>query len=75
VGLHHWQRGNFHGATVLLDEGIERLRPFAPACHTVDVAKLITDATAAREKLASLGPDSMNTIDVQAVAPRIAFVR
>ena len=26
---------------MLLDEGIERLRPFAPRCHGVDVAALI----------------------------------
>jgi predicted metal-dependent hydrolase len=75
VGLHHWQRGNFHGATVLIDEGIERLRPFAPACHTIDVARLIADASRAREELASLGADGMNTVEVTAIAPRIVFAR
>ena len=29
VGFHHWRSGNFHGASVLLEEGIERLGAFA----------------------------------------------
>jgi uncharacterized protein len=75
VGFHHWRQGNFHGATVLLDEGIERLRPFVPTCQTVDVARLIADASQARERLASLGKDAMSTVDVVAIAPQIRFSR
>ena len=75
MGLHHWKQGNFHGASVLIDEGIERLRPFAPACHTVDVARLIADATIVREKLASVGAARIGTVDVETIAPRIVFVR
>jgi hypothetical protein len=73
VGFHHWRQGNFHGATVLLDEGIERLRPFAPSCQGVDVAKLIADARAARAKLASLGAQRMNDVDIAVIAPRIGL--
>jgi predicted metal-dependent hydrolase len=73
VGFHHWRQGNFHGATVLLDEGIARLRPFAPACQGVDVGKLMADATIARARLASLGASRMGTVDVAAIAPRIRF--
>jgi hypothetical protein len=75
VGFHHWREGNFHGATVLLDEGIERLRPFAPACQGVDIAGLIADATAARERLASVGAGRMSEVDVTAIAPRIRLAR
>ena len=73
VGFHHWGKGNFHGASVLLDEGIERLRPFAPSCQTVDVGRLIADATDARDRLQELGEASMHTVDVAALAPRIRF--
>jgi predicted metal-dependent hydrolase len=73
VGFHHWRQGNFHGATVLLDEGIERLRPFTPACRGVDVARLIADAIAARERLISLGAERMGEVDVAGVAPRIGL--
>jgi predicted metal-dependent hydrolase len=72
VGFHHWRRGNHHGATVLLDEGIERLRPFAPVCQGIDVARLIADATAARERLLALGPSRMSDYDL-ANAPHVHF--
>jgi predicted metal-dependent hydrolase len=74
VGFHHWRRGNFHGASVLLEEGIERLRPFVPRCQTVDVAALITDASAARERLLALGPAGMSDFDLTD-APRVRFGR
>lgn len=74
VGFHHWRRGNFHGASVLLEEGIERLRPFAPTCQTVDVAALVADAIAARERLVALGPERMGEFDL-ASAPRVRFAR
>jgi hypothetical protein len=73
VGFHHWRNGNHHGASVLLEEGIARLRPFAPSCHGVDVAGLIRDATAARAELLGLGPDGMMSYDL-ARAPRIRLI-
>ncbi len=71
VGFHHWRRGNFHGASVLLEEGIGRLEPFAPECQTIDVARLIADARAARARLLALGPARMSDDDLSG-APRIA---
>ncbi len=75
VGLHHWREGNFHGAEVLLEEGIDRLRPFAPACHGVDVAALIDGASAALARLRELGAERMREVDVAAIAPRVGFTR
>ena len=59
---------------MLLEEGLERLRPFAPSCQTIDVAALIADATVAREKLLALGPERMGEFDL-ANAPRLRFAR
>jgi hypothetical protein len=73
VGFHHWRNGNHHGAGVLLEEGIERLRPFAPACHRVDVAALIHDASAARDELLRLGPERMRTYDLSR-APKVRLL-
>lgn len=73
VGLHHWRKGNFHGATVLLEEGSRRLRPFAPRCHGVDVDALIIDTERARARLAELGADRMGEVDVTAIAPRVVL--
>ena len=74
VGFHHWRRGNFHGASVLLEEGIERLRPFAPKCQTIDVTALIADASVARERLLALGPERMSDFEF-ANAPQVRFAR
>jgi uncharacterized protein len=73
VGFHHWRSGNFHGASTLLDEGIERLRPFGPRCQGIDVAALIADATAARERLLAVGAEGMGDVDLARVTPRIRF--
>jgi uncharacterized protein len=73
VGFHHWRNGNFHGASTLLEEGIERLRPFAPQCQGVDVSALIADAIAARDRLIAAGAEGMRSVDITSVAPRIRF--
>lgn len=72
VGLYHWRRGNFHGAAVLLEEGIARLEPFVPSCQGVDVSALVSAARQARERLIELGPDRMDEYDM-ATAPRISL--
>jgi len=73
VGFHHWRRGNFHGASVLLEEGIGRLEPFAPSCQRIDVSRLIADAQAARARLLELGEARMGDEDLSH-APRIAVI-
>jgi predicted metal-dependent hydrolase len=73
VGFHHWRNGNFHGASTLLEEGIRRLRPFAPRCQGIEVDALVADAIAARERLVALGAEGMRRVEITAVAPRIRF--
>lgn len=70
VGLHHLRRANYHGASVLIEEGLARLAPFAPGCQSVDVAALVRDATAAREQLVALGPKRLAEFDWSR-APRV----
>jgi predicted metal-dependent hydrolase len=70
VGFHHWRNGNHHGASVLIDEGIARLGPFAPRCQGVDVAALVRDARAARNELSRLGAERMNEYDLTR-APKV----
>jgi len=41
----------------------------------VNVAALIADATAVRERLLALGPDRMAEVDVTTVAPRVRLAR
>lgn len=65
VGLYHWSRGNFHGASVLMAEGIDHLRPFAPSCQGIDVERLIDDASALRSELLALGLERMGERDAR----------
>jgi len=67
VGLFHARRGNRRGALRLLDRGIARLRPFAPRSLGLDVASLLREASAAREKVAR--PGGLEEFD-WAAAPR-----
>src|SRR5579875_1455724 len=55
VGFFHLQRGNYRGATALLQRGIGYLGRFVPACLDVDVARLILEAGRALSELERLG--------------------
>ena len=41
VGLYHLGNHNWQGASILLGEGVNRLRPFEPAYAGVDVERLV----------------------------------
>ena len=55
VGLYHLQRGNEKGALILLARGKELLRPFAPLCLGIDVARLLCGAEEVLQTLQTLG--------------------
>ncbi|MEY3299743.1 MAG: hypothetical protein RLZZ597_3003 [Cyanobacteriota bacterium] len=46
VGLYHLANGNWRGATILLGEGVNRLRPFEPSYYGVAVADLVDNGWA-----------------------------
>jgi predicted metal-dependent hydrolase len=74
VGMHHLLvNRNFHGAAVKLDHGIRLLQAFPPVCHDVDVARLVRDATRAREQLLDIGPSALDRYDRRLV-PRVHLV-
>lgn len=58
----HVQRLNWPGATRLLNDGIDKLAPFQPACLGLDVAALLAAVTPWRRELAARGPDGMRAI-------------
>jgi predicted metal-dependent hydrolase len=72
VAFHHLRRLNHHGTTYMLTRGPMYLRPFAPACQTVDVARLIADAAAARAAVDRLGRERLVEFD-WALAPKVYF--
>src|SRR5262245_43481982 len=46
VVLHHLRKGNYNGVVKVLGRGINYLKPYAPSCYGVNVARLIEEASA-----------------------------
>ena len=70
VGMYHIQRNNHHGAMYMLTRGSSYLRPFAPACQSVDVNRLLTDASHVLDEVRRLGNDNLARFD-WSLAPRV----
>ena len=74
VGFHHLRKGNYNGVIKVLGRGINYLKPYAPECYGVDVARLIGEASAVywrvREK-GELGIWEMREIEL----PQVHVVR
>jgi hypothetical protein len=51
AGFTHYQRGNPHGARVLLTRAVERMRPYFPTHRGIDVARLCAETSAVAETL------------------------
>lgn len=56
VGFYHLRRGNYNGVVKVLGRGINYLKPYAPECYGVDVARLIREASAVYWRVRALGP-------------------
>lgn len=67
VALYHLRNQNWRGATILLGEGLNRLRGFEPAYYGVDVSDLMDIGFAWLERLQILGPEHVETM-AQAIA-------
>ena len=63
VAFHHWLRGNYRGADLLLERGLGYLQPFRPACMSVDVERLVMETAACHADLRRLGPKRMLQYD------------
>ncbi|MGF1460292.1 MAG: DUF309 domain-containing protein [Leptolyngbyaceae cyanobacterium] len=57
VALYHLSNHNWRGTAILLGEGIQRLEPFEPSYHTVDVSALLDCADVWLTTVQQFGPD------------------
>ncbi|MEA5447654.1 DUF309 domain-containing protein [Leptolyngbya sp. CCNP1308] len=67
VGLYHLGNHNWQGASILLGEGTNRLRPFEPVYGGIDVERLVDCGWAWLMALHQSGPERV--ADVAAVVP------
>ena len=63
VAFYHLGRGNYHGTVYMLTRGSMYLRPFAPACQTVDVQALLDAAARVHLAVEDLGPTRLGEFD------------
>ena len=70
VAFHHLGRGNYRGATSLLETGITYLQAFLPSCMGVDVRRLVEDSILAYAELQQLGRERIAEFD-SGLIPRI----
>ena len=73
VAFHHLHRGNYHGVVVMLERGLQNLRPFLPMCQGVDVDSLVRDAERALVAVRQLGPDRLGAFDWR-LAPQVKLL-
>ncbi len=59
VGFYHWRRGNWRGAVGELRHGLEKLETFRPQCMSIDVERLVQEASAVLARLEKLGSDRL----------------
>ena len=63
VAQHHWRNGNFKGALILLQGGVDLLSRVGSVCQGVDVAALRGAAGTLFGELSALGEDRMEELE------------
>ncbi len=62
VGFYHLTRNNYAGVMKVLARGINYLKPYAPECCGVDVARLVWEASIVYHRARELGPGRLDEI-------------
>ena len=62
VGFHHLRKGNYNGVLKVLGRGINYLKPYAPECYGVDVARLIAEASTIYWRVRDAGAAGIGTL-------------
>lgn len=65
VGLYHLGNENWRGAVILLGEGINRLRDYAPAYAEIDVEAFLEQSIRLLKMLQQAGPEQVGLIKQQ----------
>lgn len=62
VGFHHLRNANYNGVIKVLGRGVNYLKPYAPECYGVDVARLIDEASAVYWRVREGGPEGIGQL-------------
>ncbi len=72
VGFYHLTRVNYAGVMKVLPRGITYLWPYTPECCGVDVARLISEASAIYRRARELAPDRLGEIQMDSL-PKVHY--
>ncbi len=72
VGFHPITRRNYNGAVKVLTRGIAHLKPYAPRCMGVEIARLIEESGGVLAQVKALGADRIEEIKIVEL-PRVHF--
>lgn len=73
VGFHHLRNNNFRGATLLLQNGIDKTNCYLPSCMTIDTASLCDEAQHCLDRIHELGRERLTEFD-WGMVPQVEFV-
>ena len=73
VGFHHLRNGNYNGVIKVLGRGINYLKPYAPECYGVEVARLMQEAEAGYWQVREAGAEGIGALTAMDL-PRVHYV-
>jgi len=73
VAFHHLGNQNLRGTLSLLQDGLEKIRPYAPVYLGVELSDFIVDIADSRQDIERLGQEGMRQFQTEHI-PRIRFV-
>ena|SRR5688500_4904283 len=72
VGFYKLRLGNYRGTVNHINGGIAYLQRFEGVCLGVDVARLISEASAVRDRVMELGPERIGEFDLSTL-PQVHY--
>ncbi len=73
VAFYHHSNGNLRGTLSLLQDGLEKIRPYAPVYLGVDLSDFVVDIADCRQAIERLEQEGMGQFQTERI-PRIGFV-
>lgn len=73
VAFYHQSNGNWRGSVSLLDDGLEKINPYAPVYLGLELTAFAAELETCRDRLKRLGPEGIAEFQTEHI-PRMRFV-
>ena len=65
VGCHHLRNDNWHGAAILLGEGVKRISEYEPIYEEIDVSKFLEDSSELLQIVQQTKPEELGELAIR----------